>query len=1003
MDPATSAAAPPRSAPCALRSGDPPRLRPLATLARRAASALLVALVGGALAAAPAASQASADGDAESQELQRLDHDDYDHWNRLHQTELSADGEWLSYRVYPGHGDGTLHVESVEGDERHELERGRNASFARDAGYVVFRIETEQEAEEEAEEDDELEEPQDSLGVLNLETGQVETMERLRTFTVPDESREWILVHRLEPPEDDEPEEEEEEPVEEPEEPADEDEVPDRDRDTGTDLHYLNVRTGEERVFENVTSYSVHEDGDRFVYVAQSENGDGDGVYVVHADEAEPRAVLQGEAQYARLTLDDDGEQLAFLSNLDRWETEEEEPDHSLYHARLDDGPARMLAEPGSAGIPAEWRPSDNGSVSFSDDGTRLFFGTQPPDPPEPDEDDELLQNVEVDVWHWEDDYLMTHQLQLRSGELNRTYDAVVFLDEGDRIVQLEDESLLSVSVGDGGNSDVALGSDNQPYRQLRSWDSTHRDIYLVDVTTGEREQIIERLRGGASLSPEARYVYWWDHYEQDWFALDVEEREPVNVSAEVPVPVHNIRYDRTQPPGSAGFAGWLEDDEGMVIQDHYDLWLLDPAGQGEPENLTLGYGRDNDIRLRVQRLNWDEPEIPLDEEVLLSAFNRETKADGYYRTRFDRGEAPERVVMEDVSFRSLAKAEDADVLTFTKRTFEKFPDVWVSDDEFGNQRRMSDANPQQDDYVWGSAERVTWTSADGKELEGILYKPDDFDADEEWPMMVYFYARSSDGLHNHYVPSTGTSINRSFYVSRGYVLFVPDVVYKAGYPGESAKNAVISGVQSIVDEGYIDRDRIGVQGHSWGGYQITYMITRSNIFAAAEAGAPVTNMTSAYGGIRWSSGLVRQMQYESGQSRIGASLWEAQHRYIENSPLFKAYKVETPLLILHNDEDGAVPWEEGIQFFVALRRLGKPAWLINYNNQGHGVSGRYSQRDWAKRMQQFFDHYLQDAPPPVWLEEGVPAVDKGRTLGLDLVEEVVDDDDADGGGESDR
>lgn len=265
--------------------------------------------------------------------------------------------------------------------------------------------------------------------------------------------------------------------------------------------------------------------------------------------------------------------------------------------------------------------------------------------------------------------------------------------------------------------------------------------------------------------------------------------------------------------------------------------------------------------------------------------------------------------------------------------------------------------------------------------------------------MMVYFYERSSDGLHNYYVPNEGTSISRSFYVSRGYVLFVPDIPYKPGYPGESAMNAVMPGIASIVNQGFIDEERIGVQGHSWGGYQIAYMVTRTNLFAAAEAGAPVVNMTSAYGGIRWGSGRVRQMQYETGQSRIGGTLWDAQHRYIENSPLFTAYRVETPLLMLHNDEDTAVPWEQGIEFFVALRRLGKPTWLVNYNGQGHGVSGRHAQKDWTIRMQQFFDHHLQDAPPPVWMVEGVPALQKGRTLGLDLVGDAAADDASNGGG----
>jgi dipeptidyl aminopeptidase/acylaminoacyl peptidase len=214
-------------------------------------------------------------------------------------------------------------------------------------------------------------------------------------------------------------------------------------------------------------------------------------------------------------------------------------------------------------------------------------------------------------------------------------------------------------------------------------------------------------------------------------------------------------------------------------------------------------------------------------------------------------------------------------------------------------------------------------------------------------------------------------------------------VHYRVGYPGESALDCIVPGILSILEEGFVDPARIGVQGHSWGGYQIAHMITQTDIFAAAEAGAPVSNMTSAYGGIRWASGMNRAMQYEKTQSRIGATLWEGLPRYIENSPLFWADKVNTPVLMLHNDEDGAVPWYQGIEFFTALRRLGKPTWLVNYNGEPHGVRKYQNRKDWAERMQQFFDHYLQGAPAPVWLVEGVPAVMKGKTLGLELVEET--------------
>jgi len=255
----------------------------------------------------------------------------------------------------------------------------------------------------------------------------------------------------------------------------------------------------------------------------------------------------------------------------------------------------------------------------------------------------------------------------------------------------------------------------------------------------------------------------------------------------------------------------------------------------------------------------------------------------------------------------------------------------------------------------------------------------------------VYFYEKMSNTLHRYRTPGPGrSSISIPFYVSRGYVVFIPDIHYRDGYPGESALNCLVPGVLNIVNRGFIDAERIGVQGHSWGGYQAAFLITRTNIFAAVEAGAPVVNMTSAYGGIRWGSGRSRMFQYERSQSRLGGSLWDARPRYIENSPLFWADKIETPVLFIHNDDDGAVPWYQGIEFFVALRRLGKPAWMINYNGEPHGLRKYQNKKDWAIRMQQFFDHYLKGAPPPVWLAEGIPAVQKGKTLGLELVEETA-------------
>ncbi len=324
----------------------------------------------------------------------------------------------------------------------------------------------------------------------------------------------------------------------------------------------------------------------------------------------------------------------------------------------------------------------------------------------------------------------------------------------------------------------------------------------------------------------------------------------------------------------------------------------------------------------------------------------------------------------------------------FTKESYQDYPNISYSRNGLTNPKQISDVNPQQKEYNWGSIEIVSWTSTDGQVLEGMLVKPEDFDPNKKYPMIVNFYEQSSQGLHRHRTPTAGRStINYPYYASRGYLIFNPDVPYNIGYPGESAYNSVVSGTLALIDKGFVDKDNIGLQGHSWGGYQIAHIITKTDLFKCAESGAPVVNMFSAYGGIRWRSGMSRMFQYEQTQSRIGGTIWDKPLRYLENSPIFFLDKVNTPVLILHNDHDGAVPWYQGIEFFVGMRRLGKPAWMLNYNDEPHWPLKLQNRQDFQLRMSQFFDYYLQGAPMPRWMAEGVPAVEKGLDQRLELLD----------------
>jgi hypothetical protein len=542
------------------------------------------------------------------------------------------------------------------------------------------------------------------------------------------------------------------------------------------------------------------------------------------------------------------------------------------------------------------------------------------------------------------------------------------------------------VDLPDGGDGAHALGTDDRPYRIRSSWDTPGwRDVYVVDLATGRRTLLLEETQVRPLVSAGGAYAVWYDFAARAAVTHHFASGRTATVTSGIPFLLEDEENDTPMPAFPYGVAGWTDGDREILVYDRYDVWAVDPEGKRAPRNVTDGLGRRDSVRLRVVDLDREREALAADQPLLLAAFDYRTKRSGFYRDRVVGDAAPDPLVWMDRRFGTPRKADAGDVLLYTRESLAEFPDLWVAGLDFADARRLSDANPQQAEYRWATVELVHWRAADGTPLAGLLYKPADFDSTKQYPMIVNFYERSSDNLHAHSpVTPHRSTIRPSFYASRGYLVFIPDVAYRIGYPGQSAVDCVVPGVLALVDRGFVDPRRIGLQGHSWGGYQIAFLVTKTNLFRAAAAGASVGNMTSAYGGIRWETGASRMFQYERTQSRLGASLWEAPLRYLENSPLFWLDRVETPLLLLHNDEDGAVPWEQGIELFTALRRLGKPAWLVNYNGEPHWPLPYVKRRDWNIRMQQFFDHYLMDAPAPRWMVEGVPAKEKGRTLGLE-------------------
>jgi len=914
-----------------------------------------------------------------------ITHADYDIWKSLSGTSVTDDGKWVTYSINPQQGDGWLYLYDVNTARLDSMERGSGVNISPESRYLVYSIrpkaaEVRQEKVKKVKPDDTK---KNDMVIRLLPTGTSTVIPRVRSFSVPDKNSQWmayLLEKKLPEKKESKPEGEAKED-EKPATPAKRGPEP-----KGTELVILNPVTNKEFRFENVTEYSVARDGMSISFLQVKVDTTKIDTYIVNMFDTKKEttvAVFTGKGSLRKVTTNRTGDKLAFIYTSDTAKVKV----YDMYHSDKM-GAAVKIADASTKGMPAGWCVSENGGISWSDDNTRFFFTTAAKPVKEPV--DTLLpeEKFSLDVWSWTDQLLQPMQkLQVQS-DLNRSYQAVYHLDRK-VMIQLADESMPSVRFTSKSNGDFALGSFNGKYRMESSWSSTGRsDYFSVNVETGERKMIFEAFPGNIQTSPDGKYLLFWCIQDRAWKSMPAAGGQVKVLTNNNEVSFFDELHDTPDEPSSHGVGGWFAGERYLLVYDRYDMWLVDADGIDKPVNLTAGTGRANNMRFRLQNLDREETYIDRKATAYLSAFNYTNKQSGFYTLALSKPGAPVKLIMEDASLGSLSKPKNADKFVFTKGTYKNFPEVHISDLKFAGTKKISVTNPQQSQYNWGTVELVEWTSFDRQTLQGLLYKPENFDPNKKYPMVVYFYERSSDGLHGYSAPAPSAStINKTYAVSNGYLVFIPDIPYMEGYPGQSCYNAVVSGTYALLERyKYIDKDRLGLDGQSWGGYQIAWLITQTDLYAAAFSGAPVVNMTSAYGGIRWGSGMSRAFQYEDTQSRIGGTLWEKPIHFIENSPLFFVPKINTPVLIMANDQDGAVPWYQGIEFFSALRRLSKPAWLLTYNTEDHNLVRRPARMDLSIRKMQFFDHYLKGEPMPSWMKNGVPATEKGKNQGYELV-----------------
>lgn len=872
-----------------------------------------------------------------------IDYSVYGNWNGFYNPKISNDGK---YAAFPNNDQGgKLMVRATDLHFEKEIFGASNPFFTADNNFLVFNI------------------TGDSIGILNLQKKDLKFIEAANEFQLSEETKEPLLAYYSA---------------------------------KNHQLVLKNLYTGEERKKSSVDGYKISDDGKEVIMQIMLRNNNDTAYKIVwwNVQNDKQQTILNSAKKSSGFTFDINKIQITFFS------------ENALVYFKQGMNSAIELVNEKSSDLKkgmivcSSYQP-----LKFSLNGSRIFFYIKDSSPT-----GEIKEDASrVDIWNYKDDYPQEQQLKTLKDGYGNTKLAAVNLDSK-KIIQIEkdNDDWTSTKLADGGNYDYALVKTISDWSQDDWRLSARPSIYLVSLKDGSRKIIKEKLSGSYTnhFSPTGKYVIWYDRELKNYFAYNTITQTLKNITNKFPGILYNDEKDEPALPHAYGMDCWLENDKAVLVYDKYDIWQIDPEAHEAPVCITEGYGRKHNIALRDLSINGDyfsANTIDANNRLLLGGFNYTNKNYSFFVKNIIEKGFLEKLSTSAHSYyfnfpngagigvngSKPIKAKNADVYIVERCSATEYPNFYTTKD-FRSFDQLTNLQPQKN-YNWLTSELVHWKTFDGKKGEGILYKPENFDPKKKYPIIYHFYEKNSNALNNFLLPEwSGGVMNIPTFVSRGYLVFVPDIYYTIGAPAESAYNFVASAAKHFSKLPWIDVSRMGIQGHSFGGYEVNCIITRTNMFAAAVSAAGLCDMVSAYGTLRHAWGVTALNLIETGQTRIGKTPWEKPDLFIKNSPLFQANKVSTPLLMMSNKLDGQVNWEQGVEFFTALRRLDKRVWMLQYDEGDHQAYRPKDSKDFTMRMDQFFDHYLKGAPAPKWMTQGVPAKLKRIETGFETDETAI-------------
>lgn len=875
---------------------------------------------------------------------QKLNPEDYGQWQRITTAELSPEGNWFAYNISLVDGDGWLNIKKVGTDStgKYKFMHGVQPEFSQDNKWAAFRIGVSEEKEEKLKEQQKP--VRYKLGLMNLATTEVDTFKNVQSYEFADNGK-YLAMQKYKP---------EDSKLE------------------SKDLILRDLSEGSNMLIGNVAEFGFNDSGSKLAVLLSANEELGNGAHLYDLKSGKITVLDSDTTTYKELTWNEDGTGLAFLKEKENENFKD--PTHQVYAFRsLDESIQKQIFDHQENDVfPDSTRIVDYRELRWSEDNKTVFFGIKEWEPvgKKAKKDstekqlDEDLDPTNVEIWHWKDDEIQPRQEVLAQNLKQDNHLSAWHLDE-DKFVQLGSEQFDNVQLT--GDQQYAVGYDPHPYEP--TFEEEWRDIYLIDASNGKSKKILDRHEF-VRTSPDGNYLFYFKN--KNWWTYDISANQHQNLTKNIDTRFQNFtNVNGRENRRPFGTGEWAEDDSWVLVYDQYNAYKLWANGS-KYEKLTNG--TKDKIRYRQVRFDYDDG-MPKDEPIYFSLYGDETKDRGYARLEED-GQT-QTLMYEPKMFNRLVKADSTQHYAYQVQTATDSPDFFQVDQSFEDPVALTNTNPQQENYYWADDEVITFINEDGEQLEGRLLYPANYDPDQTYPMITYIYEERSQTTHSYNMPSRKSPYNSRRYSSEGYFVFQPDITYELREPGISAVESVVPAVEKVVATGMINEDQIGLTGHSWGAYQTTFIVTQTDLFNSAVAGAPLTNMISMYNSIYWNSGITDANIFETSQGRFPDPWWKDWDNFVENSPIFNMEDMNTPLLVEFGTDDGAVDFNQGVELYTTMRRMQNPFVMLVYEGENHGLAREENQIDYATRAFEWHEHYLLGKEAPTWITDGLPFIER--------------------------